>query len=523
MKISIFLSLFLITFSAFSQTTFVLPYSFGKLNPDSESLQLFQKGFKKLDLKNVDSVHFIGNSDSVGTFLSNFRTTELRAIKLKKYIAGSIKGNVPYLISPTGGDWEKAKGSTRQLNVVIYISETIKPKKNDAEIPQGCYKVAYSEMQNYHRETTSRGKTSYTQLDRSLTKSNAPREELYYGTLNAKGDFEAIRLKWKVEKVGKSWWAEEREVTEIPTDDFDRFKLFTIENKPCNSCHEDFSENKEIQKTELQLGLDLLVLENIQHKVPFFQRNKINVRVPQDFIDLNSDYYSHGNESTKIIWEEKDKEYYYAKVKQFSGEVSSIQRKFPTHSSADCQEELNNLDKVPQLISGPTRAKVETYNFAEMGIHFQNGTNIPYASLGLFTATRFVELDFLVGVHGKSALYAAIRGRYNILTVPFNSLFTGEKWRQSLTKNRFWYTRLYVGAEYKASIGRYSDDYLEPNIHAGLTFAKNNGSISHRLFVQYGYGVNFILESPRPFYSMTQVGVQLQLGKKAYRFEKGIM
>jgi hypothetical protein len=141
----------------------------------------------------------------------------------------------------------------------------------------------------------------------------------------------------------------------------------------------------------------------------------------------------------------------------------------------------------------------------------------------MFASTKYVELEFLVGLHTKNALYGSIRGRYNLASIPFRSFISPLSWRQSIEKNRFWYSNFYLGAEYKASIGRKSNDYLEPNVHLGISFSQNNGPTFHRLFMQYGRGVNFILESPRPSYPIFQLGAQFQLGKKAYNFEKGML
>jgi len=503
-----------------AQTTFSLSYSFGSFKPNTDEFKTFQNEFKKLKLTEIDSIHFVGHSDSVGTFLSNFRTAEYRARKLEKILVRKIKRKVPYAIYPAAGKMPKEVGSTRQIQIVIFSSSFLKLNKAVGEIPNGCFKVAYSELQNYHQNYTSRGRTSCIQIERSSSKTSMNRPVFYSGRINEGGNFEVVPLKWKSEKTGEFWWAKEGEVTEVPVADFDRFKIFTIEKDPCSDCNEDFFKIQKIQNSHLILAKDRIVMENIQFRTPYFFNNSVQIRVPKDFVDLSKEYFQQSSEDRQILWKEKDKDFYSAKVKQFNGKVESIQRKFPSNAKIDCQDKIAHQNE-PTVICSPSYGKILAYNFFEVGSHFQNNTKMPYASIGLFTGTRHLELEFLAGIHSKSALYGAIRGRYNIATIPFQAIFSGNKWRQSFSKNRFWYTKIYVGTEYKASIGKRSQNYLEPNIHLGMTFSQNNGSVFHRLFIQYGYAVNFVEESPRKSYDLFQIGFQLQLGKKTYEAEKG--
>ncbi len=519
MRYLFFLSLLFWTLNFSAQKTFTFSYNFGANRPNSESLKTFQKEIKDVDFSTVDSIHFIGNSDSVGTFLSNFRSTELRSRKLKKYFIGKIENSTTYSILPTSGDWPKKKGSTRQINVVLYSSQPVKPAANEKETPKGCYKVAYSEILNCHRSDSNKGKKSVTQLTRAISKVNENRPDLYAGRLNQEGKFEAIPLKWKIEKVGESWWAAKKECAEIPTDDFEKFKIFTIENGPCTSCHEDFQQNLEIEKSILKLETDKYVMDNLQFKSSIFRQNKIQIRVPKEFVDSDADYFQTSNLDNEIIWEEKDGTYFYTLLEYKNGLISPISKKFIAHQDSVCQE--NKILDYKKSICGPSPKKISAYNFVEFGYHFQNKTQIPYAALGLFAATKYVDLEFLAGVHAHSALFASIRGRYNFLTLSFANIASVSQWKQSMNKNRFWYTNLYVSAEYKASLGRKTSNYLEPNFNIGMTISQNTGPIFHRIFLQYGVGVNFLEKSPRPSYTIFQAGIQLQLGKKTYAYEKG--
>ncbi|MFA7274321.1 MAG: hypothetical protein WC044_10645 [Crocinitomicaceae bacterium] len=517
MKIVVYFLLLLLPIFGISQTVFTFDYSFGKLKPTKASNQPFLNEYKKITAGEVDSVHFIGQSDSVGTFLSNFRTTEIRSQKIKKLLANSWKGNIPYAIYPTAGRWEKEAGSTRKIQVVIYTSETLKLIKNETEIPAGCYRVAYTELQTYRQTSTSRGRKSMVQLFRPISNSNSNRPDLYAGKIDDKGEFEAYRLVWKKVKVKSNGPSEEMEVTEILATDFDRFKIFTIDDFPCTDCHEDFQTNKQLTLLKMERATDQPLMEQLQFKTPIFQKKSVTIRVPQEWIDSDLDYFT---KEEKIEWVEKDKDYFYARVNQENGSIAAIQRKLPTHEITNCLEE-KSIGETENILVGLYQRKNEVYNFAELGLHTQNGNQFSYGAIGLFTGTKILDLEFLVGLHAKAAIYGAIRARYNLITLPFNSLFSGNRWKQSFTTNRFWYARFYIGTEYKGSIGKHSPNYLEPNVHVGFTFSKNSGSVFHRLFVQYGRGLNFMEESPRNAYNLLQVGIQLQLGKTTYRSERG--
>jgi hypothetical protein len=451
--------------------------------------------------------------------------TEWRARKLRSYCSDLLDNPVSYHILPTLNEGNGEVRDTRLVEIKIYPSKILEKKnREDVELEKisTCYRVAYTALESCHIRYEKKGSKGYVYLEKYFPLSATEDEEYYYGTFAEDGQFTPKKLKWRSEQTGENHWKKERLVAKIPEKDFDLFKIFTIANEPCSSCDEDFSKNRKIEDNKEENKPDYVVMENLQYRQPWLSGKQVTIRVPKDFIDTDLDYVAA---RSAIKWEEKSKnpDYYYAKVSQDDGNIDLIYRPFRVAIDEKCEEENAYSIPTPQVICAPNKARSEVINFVEFGMHNQNATNYPYAAIGVFSGTKAVEIEFLAGMHQKFAFYGAVRGRINIVNAPLSAFLPTNIWRHSIQKNRFWYTKLYVGAEYKASLGSRTTRYLEPNLNVGMSIAQNGNPTFQRFFVQYGRGVNFALESPFNWYSIFQVGFQAHLGKKEYIKEKGIL
>lgn len=522
MKLTV-LSIFLLCFlTSFGQEKLSLTYKFGSWKVPNQQLKEFNSFLKKYKGQELDSIIFVGSSDSAGTFLSNFRMTEWRARNLKKGAMNLLPDGTFYRILPCENKGKGEIRDIRQVDIVVYPKKETKIEKTgpeDFSNQDVCYKVAYAALQSCHVHVFSKGSKEYVELEKYFPFSKKDDEVLYYGTLDEAGNFVPKLVKWKKAKTGSHHNQAERWVAQIPEKDFDRFKIFTISKSPCGNCHEDFENNPNIQSDSSVQLPDFVLMENIEFLQPWLLKNKVKVRIPKEFVDLDRVYVSG---RAKVEWKAgENSDYYYAKVAQANGNVDVIYRPYRQHSIEACAEEKPYVFNSPTLQCAPNTPRHEVITFAELGYHLQNQSRLPYAAIGVFAGSSRIELEFLAGVHWKSALYGAIRARYTIFQAPFSAFLPKNKWQHSLGRNRFWYAKTYFGAEYKASIGRHTTNYLEPNLYIGLSIAQNGNPTFQRFFIQYGRGLNFLLESPRRPYSLFQLGIQVHLGKKEYLLEKG--
>lgn len=527
MKSLLLLILVYVSFLALGQERETITYSYGRAkipNDQQKGLTQFLKRYQNVAL---DSIIFEGSSDSAGIFWSNFRMTEWRARKLRNYSSDLLKNPVRYRILPTVNKGEGELRNIRSVNIVVYPSKIAdKKKKADEELAlvSGCYKVAYTALQSCNVRYEKKGSRSYVYLEKYFPMSAMDEDRYYYGTENNDGNFEAKELKWRMTQTGESHWKGERLVAKIQEKDFDRYKIFTIDPEPCTTCHDDFAATKQISDNVEVNKPDYVLMKNLQYRQPWILKKQVVVRIPKEFVDPDMAYVSN---RTEVKWTEKKKgkspAYYFAKVSQSDGKVDLIYRPYRMPVDENCALDNPYTFVQPELQFGTNKARSEVINFVEFGMHNQNSTNYSYAAIGAFAGSSAVELEFLAGIHQKGAFFGAIRARYNVLTAPFSAFKFSNNWQHSLAKNRFWYSRIYIGAEYKGSLGKRSDNYLEPNLNIGLSIAQNGNPTFQRFFVQYGRGLNFILESPRTSYSIFQFGFQAHLGKKEYLREKGTL
>lgn len=515
----------LLSSASFAQETIRLTYKYGRAGIPSNQQKELTKFLKKFEKLELDSIRFEGSSDSAGLFLSNYRMTEWRARNLRNYCSTVLDHPVSYSIFPCLNKEMGEVRDIRSVDIKIYPSKIVEKKKREEielEKISSCYRVAYAALESCHIRYEKKGSKGYVYLEKYFPMSANDDAQYYYGTMDDNGQFTPKPLKWKMDQTGKNHWKKERLVAKIPEKDFDLFKIFTIANEPCSACDDDFAKNGKIEDNQYMNKPDHVVMENLQYRQPWLLKKSVVVRVPKEYVDTDLEYVS-GRAS--VTWTEKSKhpDYYFAKVAQTEGIIDLIYRPYRIPMTEECVAEDAVELSSPKLICGPKKALSEVINFVEFGIHNQNSTNYPYAAIGAFAGTKAVEIEFLAGIHQKAAFYGAIRGRYNIINAPFSAFLPSNTWRHGIEKNRFWFAKIYVGAEYKASLGTRTVTYLEPNLNFGLSIAQNGNPTFQRFFVQYGRGVNFALESPFSWYSIFQFGFQAHLGKKEYLKERGVL
>jgi hypothetical protein len=482
-----------------------------------EQLKLIMRKYAAYDL---DSLHFTGMADSIGSVRSNLRLSEKRARNVAVYVKKIFNFNGPVRIKGTGERTRGELSRNRCVNITFYFrrkptpvvaekpEEVVQEKKD--RLPEYCYYIDYFLLQKSYISTVVKQDIEFTRLE--ITRKDLDKNSRYYTASPGNVVFTPVELKWDSIKTGESWWEEFRYVAMIPKEDFDRYKIFRKTTPPCGECNVNFKENQ-LPQPNICLKTDSFLMNNMQLKPLPFNPKMVKARVPSAYVMKGVRYYVHCTPEEAINWEpgnEGDSTYYYALLPVHKDHVAVIGREMECCGT----EEVKN-DSRPYCVgppSGPVLCRPNLFQI-EAGTHYQQSKNTPYIALGIVLESRFSRGSLLIGTDVDLSLYSSLRYQFHFFTRPYGSLNTSWKKTHKIKEyERF--VRLYAGTELKLRINKKEGDYLEQNLHIGIA-SVNSKSLAffNRIFLQYGNGLDYLKNNSTGIYGIGQFGVNIKVRK----------
>lgn len=482
-------------------------------NNQKERLSTIQTRF---DLSELDSIHFIGIADSVGELKSNFHLSEKRARNAFKYCKRILPENVPAKIIALGEKASTELKMNRRVDVVLYFKPA---PAGQIEVPetiaekQYCYTIDYKLLHKSHIRTIIKKSKVFVIIE--CATDDFQKNKVYYGgAVNKSGTFVAQKLKWSLRRTGKFWWSKTRYVASIPKKDFDAYKIFKIEEPPCTICSEDFQHSTQISKKDTFLQVDRFLMENLQFKTMLFNTRKVHVRVPKEYVTIEDHYYIGCNSTNMLQWDtragRRKKNYYYTELPIYFNYLGNITRTMDDckldPSPSECDKGIINCH---QDCGGGGA----THFILEVGSNSQQKTIVPYLGVGLFKTDNINQARLLIGTQVNLGLYGSIEFQHNFISFPFSLFKPVSSWRSGENNKPIYrFAQLYFGTELKTTIHKERENYLEQNIHIGLSAAKFNGRIP-RIFIQYGLGFDYLGNISKSIYPVAQLGLWMRIAK----------
>jgi hypothetical protein len=484
---------------------------------------------KKLDsipvkyfLPDIDSIHYIGMADSVGDFEANLKLSEKRARNTAQYCERFMPKKLRCKITALGERTILERYKNRRVDIVLYFQP---PPKEEPEpvlaIPTAphCYYIDYELLHRCHIRTVSKRKKEMIIIEAG-EKDLLKKKEQYYGSVNKAGDFEAYKVKWSYKNSGSKWWSEARYMTTIPKKDFDRYKIFTIGEPPCDTCSEDYQNHVPISKEDHCLQVDRFLMKNIQFRTTWFNNRWAWIRVPQEYVNLNDRYFIGCNAENELKWEvrkgKRKQAYYYSKLPRYFNYMVNITRRM------DCckyDPEPSECDKPMIFLSDLASPDKSFKLIAEIGSYYQQKSIIPYFGLGVSKEGEVLRGSFILGTDLDLSVCGAFRFQYQFVSFPFSALNPVSVWQSPSHRAVIErYGRLYLGTELKSRINKKSGNYLEQNIHLGLAFVNASyDSFLPRIFIQYGLGYDYLRINSKRLYPVLQLGLNMRITSFGHR------
>jgi len=500
------------------QDTISVFFDFGQSKLQDSALEKLNVIPSSYDLSDLDSVHFIGMADSVGNFKANIKLSEKRARNVSRYCARLFPSIIPIKITALGESTIDEKDKNRRVDIVLYFKP---PKVEEVEQivatqkKEVCYNIDYKLLHRCHLRTVTKRKKELIIIETTIPDLKKKKEH-YYGTASKKGNFVAKKVKWSSKRTGNLWWSKTRYVATIPKEDFDTYKIFKIEDLPCDTCNEDFQTKSEISKEDTCIQVDRFLMENIQFQTRLFNNKWVKIRTPREYVNIEDRYFIGCGFQNELVWDSKkgrkQQNYYYSRLPRHFNYIVNITRVMDCCKNNPEPSECDKPMIYCRTLGEPDRSFMLN---AEFGSHYQQSTITPYAGFGISKEGYFSRVSILAGTDIDLSLCGSLRYQYHFLSFPFSVFNPLSSW-QSPTAQRVInkYGRLYFGTELKTRINENKQDYLEHNFHIGLAAVNTNrDAFIPRLFIQYGIGFDYLGTYSTGVYSIFQLGLNMKIAR----------
>lgn len=502
----------------YGQDTISIYFEFGHSKIPDEQLEKLNAIPTKYDLSDLDSVIFIGMADSVGEFKSNIKLSEKRARNAARHCERLFPENIMTKITALGERTIDQREKNRRVDIILYFqpmpTEEVE-QREPTQTKEVCYNIDYKLLHRCHLRTVKKRNKELTIIEIALPDLREKKQH-YYGSVTMNGDFIVKKVKWSSKRTGNLWWSKTRYVATIPKQDFDTYKIFKIEDLPCDTCNEDFQTKSEISKEDTCVQVDRFLMENIQFKTRLFNNKWVKIRAPREYVNIEDRYFIGCGFQNELVWETKKsrrkQNYYYSKLPRHFNYIANITRVMDCCKNNPEPSECDRPIIFCRTLGEPDRSFILN---AEIGSHYQQSKFTPYAGLGISKEGFFSRVSILAGADIDLSFYGSLRYQYHFLSFPFSVFNLFSTW-QSPTEQQVItrYGRLYLGTELKTRINKTKQDYLEQNIHIGLAAVNTNSdAFIPRIFVQYGLGFDYLGTYSTGVYSIVQLGLNMKIAR----------
>jgi hypothetical protein len=512
MKIILFFILLIINLSCFGQDTLRIYFEFGSAKLDKNATLELSSLNAKYDFSNLDSVQFIGYSDSVGNLKSNLKLSKKRANNAYKNCKNSFDKNVKISLLAKGEGTHLDPQVNRRVELIFHFKkENIETVDEVIEMSDPrCFFIDYGALSLCHIRTIQEKKKKLIYIE-AINDPLISDTVHYYLSKNTNGIITIKKIKWKKKQTGILWWKKSRLVTTIQEKEFNQYKIFTLGNPPCNGCKETIFTKDTVFVTKLNYYTDYFLMDNLQAKVKFFGKNKIKIRVPREYVDITKAYYA----GTNVEWTSKrgkrHMNYYFANLVSRNGNIPLIKTLVPT---IHCYN--SGLPKERRFYCGGSYSSFGI-NFqltVEPGIVYQNDTLTAFVTGGIAFNNERSNFNLHGGINSHLGFIGSAKYKFHFFTFPLASVSLGNSWEtpSGVPYNFNNFGRFYLGSELRTSYNKNYMSFFESNLFAGLSFTNIKiDRLLSQVYVHGGIAKDFSNRVNTKFYAFAQVGIIFKL------------
>jgi hypothetical protein len=513
----IILFFLLVTSNLWSQDTINVYFEFGSSKMNSEFHSRIGDISSDYDLSTIDSIQFIGYTDSIGKWSANVRLSEKRAKNVYRHSKLSVEKGLHYSIFARGEGTRDDASLNRRVEIILFYAPEapVIPDEVLVNVDPRCFSIDFEALEYSHTRTIRKKRKELIYIEALVVDLFKERTH-YYVKKNTKGELDIQRVKWKIKKTGMLWWKKSRYVTQIPKKSFDKFHFFTLTDGPCDGCKEDILTKDTLILNIEEFYPDLFLLHNAQTRMKLFGKFDLRARVPREYIDRSDSYFYSSSDhdrigNTEFQWKTKRgrrrQNYYYADLPILGDRFPWIKRERMTTICTN-DYDGSGINNVP-FCGGVRGSRIELQFDLETGVFLQNNDPTAFLAGGLSYTSSRSYTTLLAGINSHFGLYGSARYQFHYLSFPFAALKPVNAWQTlSERKEITTYGRLLFGAEVKTSFNKDYQSFMEGNLHLGLTLVNTNErNFIPRIYVYGGIAKDFINHANLKPYPFVQAGL----------------
>ncbi|MFA7275134.1 MAG: OmpA family protein [Crocinitomicaceae bacterium] len=524
-----FLYISFLPFGSFAQDTVSVYFEFGSSKVTETYSSMLGDLATKFDFSTIDSIQYIGYTDSVGRIKANERLSLKRAQNVLKASKRNFDAKSDFVQSlyakgeASGNDDRQ----NRRVDMVLFWNALEKEEALVEVIENAdpkCFFVDIEALSYCHvREVKEKSKTFV--FIEALDMDYFGSVKHYFVKSNAGSKSTYQRLKWKKQVTGKLWWKKERYVAKLPKSSYDQFQFFTLADAPCDGCKEDFLLGKDtIIWTVTAPFLDEFLMANWQAKIAFFGQGRAKIRVPKEYVNRAETYYYTSGGQMKLAgyegvkwetvqWQENKlksrQPYYYTKLNLNRNHFPRIYRHRRT---TICMNPGEGKEGIPFRCRNFAYPVTELQPNMEAGIFRHNDSTTAFVAGGLSHTSKYLYFQIMGGINTHFGFYGYAKGQVHFFSFPFRALSFRNVWATPTTESINKYGRLYFGTELRTSFNQKYQSFLEGNLHLGITRVNvEKETFFPRIYLHGGIARDFSNRINAHYYPFVQMGVIVNL------------
>lgn len=548
MRIAKFIISLFFAASLFAQTSDTLSvyFEFGKHEISPKQLKRIQLIPQNVYVNDLDSVHYIGMADSVGSVKANKKLGERRAKEVAKYSKKYFTTDPNIKIMSKGELRSANTARSRRVDVIFYQAKLEEEEKPELITDTLCLKRTDSLFhRSLVRDIEYRGE-EYVVIETILNRKEL--KKYYYLNRvrgrNSEDTFTIHKVIWQRSRTKSSIDKSPDYFTKIPKLSFTEFSIFTRSNPPCYlpklEKQQYIEQGGGVRSKCLQV--DRFLMHHLQVKKILYNQNEVNVRVPKAYVNLeevytfyksgdtitwsNSPYTTNVKGKKRFVFFKKWREtrlkkreakegaekYYYTTVSVNTNYVlDNIMRMMdcaPSYSEPSEGSEPFCSTQGRCLVAGGGNGSA----FLEVGSHAVLNEQRSYLALGYLTETDYSRWQISLGLSDSTSFYGSLGYDYRLLTLPVNRPKDYSMWAEphelKVPKTFF---SLYAGSRLSTFEVSGSDWTVNQNLHAGASLQRRVLGIDMDLFGEGGVGINYNLLNRNIAIPQVQFGLRFFL------------
>lgn len=315
--------------------------------------------------------------------------------------------------------------------------------------------------------------------------------------------------------TGKKWWRKQRFVALIPKREYDKYKVFTLADLPCDSCSQVLSKESKKAKTKDNLYIGYFTMKNMQVKPKFFNVSELKIRVPSEYVNPELKYYVGCDWNHRLKWETKRGKrkslYYYSELPFWPYGLANITVKQKTCLSSPLKSDCDNsfVKYKEQLCPQPRTFQL----LAEGSANFNSQNFSASVAFGAKIELEYLRFNAFAGIDQRLKFNANVGAQFHWFSFSSEILNLFKTWQSPTSSNLLYkYLRIYNGVKLDVGYLNSGSPFVQNSFTIGLARVNvKRHARMPRVYAEVGPAYDYLQNVSNSVYLNTRIGIVLNV------------